>query len=75
MTHMPIRDRTFAGGEDRPRSAPFIDSQRNKPLKAMIGLMVLIVCALVLSRIDHAPHDIVPLPAATADHTAGSLSR
>ena len=73
MTHMPIRDRTFAGGEDRPRSAPFIDSQRNKPLKAMIGLVVLIVCALVLSRIDHVPRD--PLPAATADHTAGTLSR
>ncbi len=46
-------------------NAEFEDCQRGKPLKALIGLGILVVIALVLARIDHDPRVAAPPPAVT----------
>lgn len=48
-------------------NAEFEDCQRGKPLKALIGLGILVVVALVLARIDHDPRVVAPPPSAVTD--------
>jgi hypothetical protein len=58
-------------------NAEFEDNQRGKPLKALIGLGILIVVALVLARVDRDRHVAAPPPSAITDsggahgHTVG----
>jgi hypothetical protein len=58
-------------------NAEFEDNQRGKPLKALIGLGILIVVALVLARVDRNHHVAAPPPSAITDsggvhsHTVG----
>lgn len=61
-------------------NAEFEDSQRGKPLKALIGLGILIVVALVLARIDRDLRVTVAEPSAVTDsssthnHTVGQAA-
>lgn len=48
-------------------NAEFEDSQRGKPLKALIGLVILIVVALVLARTDHHSQISAPPPSTATD--------
>lgn len=58
-------------------NAEFEENQRGKPLKALIGLCILIVVALVLARVDRDRHVAAPPPSAVTDsggvsgHTVG----
>lgn len=57
--------------------AEFEDCQRGKPLKALIGLGILIAVALVLARIDRNHHVAASPPSVVTDasgahgHTVG----
>lgn len=57
--------------------AEFEDNQRGKPLKALIGLGILVIVALVMARIDRSHHIPAPAPSAVTDssgvqgHTVG----
>ena len=48
--------RGYADAPDIYESFEF--SQRNKPLKAVIGVALLVALALVLARMHPAPHEI-----------------
>jgi hypothetical protein len=41
-------------------------SQRNKPLKAMIGVALLVALALILARMHPVPHEIPAPPSISA---------
>lgn len=47
----------------------FEHSHRDKPIKAIIGIVVLMVLALVFSRMNPAPHNVSTTPAATGQTT------
>lgn len=65
---MPDSDKS---GQDRPPSGKEFDTnQKGKPMKTVIGVTVLLVLALVLSRMHPAPHEI-----ADPSVTTGSITR
>lgn len=68
-SHTPHRDDGRA-----QMNAEFEDCQRGKPLKALIGLGILVVVALVLARIDHDPRGMAPPPSAVTDPGAHSTT-
>jgi hypothetical protein len=41
-----------------PHTGKDFDSQRDKPMKAVIGIALLVVFALTLSRMHPVPHDV-----------------
>lgn len=49
--------------------------QQGKPIKALIGIALLVVLALVLSRMNPAPHEASSNPAVTTGQTTGSATR
>lgn len=51
------------------------ENQGGKPVKALIGIVLLIVFAIVLARMNPAPHDISSAPAWSTAHTTGSGAR
>lgn len=64
-------------GYDEPASTSedFELSQEGKPIKALIGVAVVVVLALVLSRMNPAPHEISNTPAATSGLATDADSR
>lgn len=50
-------------------------NQQNKPVKAVIGIAALVVLALVLSRMNPAPHDAANAPAITTGQSFSPDSR
>lgn len=64
------------GGYDEqvPTSEEF-EHQQGKPIKALIGIALLVVLALVLSRMNPAPHETSSTPAITTGQTMGSANR
>ncbi|MDO8979990.1 MAG: hypothetical protein Q7V17_12245 [Afipia sp.] len=64
------------GGYDEPiQTSEEFEYQQGKPIKAIIGIALLVVLALVLSRMNPAPHAISNNPAVTTGQTTGSATR
>jgi len=59
---------------DQPEQSAddFEFNQRGKPLKAMIGVAILVVLALVLSRMNPVSHEASAPPSITTGQTTGS---
>lgn len=80
MTHMPgsswVPD-DKQDSYDKPASIneDFEYRQEGKPVKAVIGVAILVVLALILSRMNPAPHDMSNTPAATSGLATGADSR
>lgn len=53
----------------------FGDNHEGKPIKAVIGLALLVILALVLSRMDPVPHDASTTPSITTGQTTGTDPR
>ncbi|MCR6736260.1 MAG: hypothetical protein NVV83_20190 [Afipia sp.] len=51
------------------------DSQRDKPMKAVIGIALLVVLALALSRMHPVPHDVPDDSAAATGQITGAGGR
>lgn len=64
-------------GYDEPEqtSDDFEFNQRGKPLKAVIGVAVLVVLALVLSRMNPTPHEAANPPSITTGQSTNTESR
>lgn len=63
-------------GYDEPaQTSDDFAHQRGKPIKAVIGVAVLVVLALVLSRMNPAPHEVSNTPAMTTGQTTGTSAR
>jgi hypothetical protein len=64
------------GADVSPFSKSDFDSrQQGKPMKAIIGIGLLVVLALVLSRMHPAPHDIQNNSAMTTGQAIGVTPR
>ena len=50
-------------------NADFNLAQQGKPMKAVIGIAVLVVLSLILSRMNPVPHEIPPDPSMLVEHT------
>ncbi len=50
-------------------NAEFDRTQQSKPMKAIIGIAVLVVLALILSRMNPVPHEITADPSETFGQT------
>jgi hypothetical protein len=67
-------------GEKRGHNTPlhssedFDSNQRSKPMKAIIGVVLLVVLALILSRMNPAPHEISD-PSVTTGQATGTDAR
>ncbi len=63
------------GGYNAPiqSSENFEYSQRDKPIKAIIGIALLVVLALAFSQMDSAPHDVSNAPAVTTGQITGAV--
>jgi hypothetical protein len=63
------------GGYDEPiQTSKESESQQGKPIKAVFGVALLVVLALILARMHPVPHD-VSNPAVTTGQTTGSSAR
>lgn len=62
---------------DEPTKASdvFDDTQRGKPLKAVIGVILLAVLAIVLARMNPAPHESRSPSAPITQQTTGASAR
>lgn len=49
--------------------------QQGKPVKALIGIALLVVLAVALARMSPAPHDVSNNPAITTGQTTGTSAR
>lgn len=64
------------GGYDEPiQTSEEFEYQQGKPIKALIGVALLVVLALVLARMNPAPHEASTDPAVTTGQTTGSSAR
>jgi len=64
------------GGYDEPvQTSEEFEYQQGKPIKALIGVALLVVLALVLARMSPAPHEASNNPAVTTGQTTGSGAR
>lgn len=64
------------GGYDDPvQASEGFEYQQGKPVKALIGIALLVVLALVFSRMHPAPHDMSGNSAVTTGQTTGSTTR
>jgi hypothetical protein len=63
-------------GHDTPSYSgeDFDINQQGKPVKAVIGVALLVVLALVLSRMHPVPHEITD-PSVTTGQTTGTIAR
>ena len=64
------------GVYDEPvKTSEQFEHQRGKPIKALIGVALLVVFALLLSRMNPASHEAFTSPAVTTGQTTGSATR
>lgn len=63
-------------GHDTPSYSgkDFDVNQQGKPVKAVIGVAVLVVLALILSRMNPVPHEMSD-PSVTTGQTTGTIAR
>jgi hypothetical protein len=61
--------------DDPVQTSEEFEPQRGKPIKTLIGIALLVVFALVLSRMHPVPHDMSGNPAVTMGQTTGSAIR
>ena len=59
---------------DTPSGQDFDSNQQGKPMKAIIGVVLLVVLAVVLSRMHPVPHEIAD-PSVTTGQTTGTIAR
>ena len=79
MTVMPENDWSAGGNkagvqDDATRLDDF-KNQQGKPVKALIGIALLVVFAVVLARMNPVPHESTSAPAWTTGQSTGSGSR
>lgn len=60
---------------DEPAGTGEFENQKGKPIKALIGIALLVVFAVVLARMNPAPHETSSAPAWTTNQTTGSSSK
>ncbi|MES2602525.1 MAG: hypothetical protein V4602_17125 [Pseudomonadota bacterium] len=63
------------GGYDEPIQTSEEFDQQGKPIKALIGVALLVVLALVLARMSPVPHEVSTNPAVTTGQTTGPSVR
>ncbi len=64
------------GGYDEPvQTSEEFEYQQGKPVKALIGVALLVVLAVALARMNPAPHEASNTPAVTTGQTTGSSNR
>ncbi len=61
--------------DETTQTSDEFEYQQGKPIKALIGIVLLVVLALVLSRLNPAPHETSSNPAVTTGQTTGSATR
>jgi hypothetical protein len=63
-------------GYDEPiQTSKEFEHQQGKPIKALIGVVLLVVLAVALSFMRPAPHAVSDNPAVTTSPTTGSSNR
>lgn len=75
MTVMSENDRSAdnkTGVHDKPAGLNDFKNQQGKPVKALIGIALLVLFAIVLARMNPVPHESISAPAWTANQTTGS---
>ena len=65
----------YVGDPPADRNKDFGSRKLGKPIKTMIGVGLLVVVALVLSRMNPVPHDIPEVPSWTTGQTSGTDAR
>lgn len=68
-------DETTQTSDETTQTSDEFEYQQGKPIKALIGIVLLVVLALVLSRLNPAPHETSSNPAVTTGQTTGSATR
>lgn len=64
------------GGYDEPvQTSEEFEYQQGKPIKALIGVALLVILAVALARMSPAPHEVSNNPAMTTGQTTGSSGR
>lgn len=64
------------GVHEDPAGPDEFENQQGKPVKALIGIALLVVLALVLSRMHPVPHEISGDPGmTTTGQTTGAAAR
>lgn len=63
-------------GHDIPsHTGEKFEHQQGKPVKAIIGIALLVVLAIALARMNPAPHEVSNDPAITTGQTTGTGTR
>lgn len=80
MTHVPGRSWTSDDEKDgynaqAATNEGFGSKHQDKPVKAVIGIALLVILALALSRMNPAPHDISNNPSITTGQSTGTDAR
>lgn len=60
---------------DEPTGTSKFENQQGKPVKALIGIVLLVVFAVILARMNPVPHETASTPAWTTNQTTGSGTR
>jgi len=68
-------DSKEGGYDESIQTSEEFEYQQGKPIKALIGVALLVVLALVLARMNPAPHEVSTNPAVTTGQTTGSSVR
>lgn len=64
------------GAYDEPvQTSEEFEYQQGKPIKALIGIALLVVLAVALARMNPAPHEVSNTPAITTGQTTGAGAR
>lgn len=64
-----------SGYDERAQTSEEFEYQQGKPIKALIGVILLVALAVVLARMSPAPHEVTNNPAVTTSQTTGSSNR
>ncbi|MGD9840014.1 MAG: hypothetical protein AB7F72_12575 [Afipia sp.] len=79
MTVMPENDWSAGGNKadvrDDPTRLDGFKNQQGKPVKALIGIALLVLFAVVLARMNPVPHESASAPAWTTGQSTGSGAR
>ncbi len=78
MALMSESDRTSGGqknGYNEMIETSEFENQQSKPVKALIGIVLLVVLAVVLARMNPAPHETSIAPSWSTGQTTGSGAR
>jgi len=63
------------GVYDEPAGTDDFDKQQGKPVKALIGIALLVVFAVILARMNPAPHETSSTPSWSTNQTIGSEAK